>query len=356
MSQKTLGYVNLEWTCKRCGSKNAGANKTCASCGNAMSEQDQFELPAQSELIADAQALAKTGRGADMHCPYCGARNPIGAQKCTQCAAELSGATQRAQGRVVGAFEPGAAAEVNCPACGTANAASANKCKQCGSALSVTTRAAAPSTPTATPARSSDSRLIGILALAAVAVFIFLLTRTTDTSARVEAVSWERSIEIVELRPVAREDWADLIPSDARKDQCTEKVRRTQAAPAPNAEQVCGTPYTVDQGDGTGKVVQDCQYNVLEQWCSYTRDEWTAVDAVVAQGNDVQPRWPELALVSGQREGGRAEQYEVVFNADGKSYTYSVDSADAFAKFAPGSRWTLKVNGLGAVTEAQPVN
>jgi len=47
MSQETVGYVQLEWTCKRCGSKNPGTQKTCANCGNPMSEQDQFELPSQ---------------------------------------------------------------------------------------------------------------------------------------------------------------------------------------------------------------------------------------------------------------------------------------------------------------------
>jgi len=354
MPQETIGYVRTEWTCSRCGSKNPGSRKTCASCGNAMSEQDQFELPAQQEMIADKEELAKAQRGAaDTHCPYCGARNPADAQKCTQCAGDLVAARKRQTGRVLGAFQSGPASDVKCPACGAANPANALECKQCGSPLSTSKPAPAASRSSAS-GRSGGIGLFGIVALGAIAVFVFLLTRTTDASARVESVNWQRSIEITELRPVTHEDWADLIPSDARIDQCTEKVRRTQDEPAPNSEKVCGTPYTVDQGDGTAKVVQDCQYNVLEQWCAYTRDEWTVVDAVVAQSSDMQPHWPELSLKAGQREGDRAEDYRVVFNSDGKQYEYEVSTAEEYARFVTGSRWALKVNGLGAVTDVQP--
>ena len=44
MPQETVGYVKLEWTCKRCGSKNPGTTRICAACGNVMSEADKFDL------------------------------------------------------------------------------------------------------------------------------------------------------------------------------------------------------------------------------------------------------------------------------------------------------------------------
>lgn len=53
MPQETVGYVNQEWMCKHCGSKNPGTTKICASCGNVMSATDKFELPAQQELSKD---------------------------------------------------------------------------------------------------------------------------------------------------------------------------------------------------------------------------------------------------------------------------------------------------------------
>ncbi|HEY4690563.1 MAG TPA: zinc ribbon domain-containing protein [Anaerolineae bacterium] len=352
MSQETLGYVRTEWTCTRCGTKNPGNRKTCASCGNAMSAQDQFELPAQQELITDQGELSRARRGAaDLHCPYCGARNPADAKACTQCGGDLTTAHTREAGRALGAFHAGPAPEVKCPTCGASNPASAVKCKQCGSPLSTASTPARPPTP---PARSSGIGIVGLVALAVLAVFFILLTRTSDTSARVASMNWERSVQVMELRPAEYADWKDQIPSDGRLSQCTERVRRTQDEPAPNADQVCGTPYAIDQGDGTAKIVQDCQYNVKDQWCTYTRNEWQAVNAVVAKGDDLRPHWPEMALAAGQREGERSETYVVVFETEGKQYPYSVSTVEEFARFAPGSRWTLKVNGLGAVVDAQP--
>lgn len=353
MPQETIGYVRTEWTCKRCGVKNPGNRKTCASCGNAMSEQDQFELAAHQELITDQDELAKAKRGAaDAHCPYCGARNPADAARCTQCGGDLVAARRREAGRVLGAYQTGPVPDVKCPSCGAPNPASAAKCKQCGGSLMPAPQSTARP---ATPARSGGIGIFGVVALIAIGVLIYLLTRTSDASASVDAIYWERGVQILELRPITYENWKDLMPAGSRLGQCTPRVRRTQDEPAPNAEKVCGTPYAVDQGDGTAKIVEDCQYNVKEQWCAYTRDEWTAIDAVVATGADLQPRWPEMALAAGQREGVRSESYEIVFRADGKQYRYSVDTQEEFAQFVPGSRWTLQINGLGAVTRAQPV-
>ena len=80
MPQETVGFVNLEWTCKRCGSKNPGTTKICSSCGNVMSETDKFELPVQQELIKDEATIAKAERGPDVTCKYCGARNAADAR------------------------------------------------------------------------------------------------------------------------------------------------------------------------------------------------------------------------------------------------------------------------------------
>lgn len=76
----------------------------------------------------------------------------------------------------------------------------------------------------------------------------------------------------------------DEAPSGADIATCEARVRYTQAEPAANAEKVCGTPYVLDQGSGFGKVVQDCQYNVYDQWCEYQSLTWTIINTVVAEG------------------------------------------------------------------------
>jgi hypothetical protein len=193
-----------------------------------------------------------------------------------------------------------------------------------------------------------------LLCICAIAFFT-LSRRTTDTTGVVQTLSWERTIQIMEQRPVTRETWQDQLPAGADKGTCTRQVRSTQPQPAPGAEKVCGTPYVIDRGSGKGQVVQDCNYNVYDNWCKYTSREWQVVNQLVARGSDVNPRWPESSLRSGQREGEREEKYLVTLLAKDKQYNYVASNAAEFARFTPGSQWTFKVNALGQVSSVQPM-
>jgi ribosomal protein L40E len=355
MPQETVGYVNLEWTCKRCGSKNPGTTKICSSCGNVMSETDKFELPAQQELIKDEAVIAKAERGPDVTCKYCGARNAAGATSCSQCSADLTEATAREAGAVLGAFSDEKKPDVKCPYCGELNPATALKCSNCAGSLAVRPVDQAKAHAAAPVKVSRVPLFIGIgMLVVAVIVCGLLFFRTSDTSAAVRGVQWQRAIEIMEERPVQHETWRDQIPSSAAVGACELKVRGTQDQPAPNAEKICGTPYTIDTGTGAGKVVQDCQYQVKGDWCAYTQLEWTVVDSVVAKGADANAKWPMVNLHSDQREGDRQESYVVLFSSDGKEYQLTVASASDLAKYVVGSRWKLKVNALGGVLGAEP--
>ncbi len=347
MPQETVGYTNLVWICKRCGSKNLGTARLCSNCGGPMAEQGKFDLPAQQQLITDKDDLLKAQRGPDIQCQSCGTRNPADAKMCSQCGADLAAAPKRQTGNVLGAFSTAAAPDVKCPSCGEMNPASALKCKNCGSSLAQRKSDTTQPRPAAPAAKGGKFIAIGLLA-AAVVLFL-LLTRTTDTSASVQAVEWQRTIGLLEQRPVAHETWRDQILAGALIGACSQKVRSTQDNPAPNADKICGTPYTIDQGNGTGKVVQDCKYEVKDNWCAYTQQEWTVVDALVARGSDLDPAWPNLSLGLGQRDGDHTEAYTVTLAAENKQYYYFPTTAPDFTQFVIGSRWTLKVNGLGAV-------
>jgi len=249
MTQKTVGYVELEWTCPYCGTRNPGTQKKCSGCGAMMGEEDQFEAPAQQELITDEAKLAQAKRGmADIHCPYCGTRNVAGSEKCRHCGGDLTGAVEREKGRVVGAFRAEPVADVPCPYCGTPNPANTVKCKKCGGALQKPAEAP-PAKPAAAPKPRSRvaglaiAAVVVLMSICAVAYFV-LGSRTTDTPAVVQSVMWERSVAIMEQRPVTHEDWEDQIPAGAVVGSCSKEFRRTQSEPAPGAEEVCGTPYT----------------------------------------------------------------------------------------------------------------
>jgi hypothetical protein len=167
----------------------------------------------------------------------------------------------------------------------------------------------------------------------------------------VQSVRWERNIEIVEQLPVDHQDWQDQVPAGAQIGACKQEYRFTQLEPAPGAEEVCGTPYTVDQGSGLAKVVQDCEYRVYDDWCDYTQLEWVVVETSTSQGNDMNPLWPSVSLKAGQQEGGRDESYVVVFQSEGETYTYGASDSGEFFLFVPGSEWTIEVNTFGAINE-----
>jgi len=188
----------------------------------------------------------------------------------------------------------------------------------------------------------------------------YLLARPSkELNGVVRDVSWERRIRIEALQPVSREDWRDEIPSDAQRGICRKKLYETtqsepNVSPGMEVEKVCGTPYTIDQGSGYGKVVQDCQYKVYADWCEYTRQEWQEVDVSIASGHDLNPYWPQVSLALDHREGERSEEYSVDFDTEGKSYTYQPRDADEFSRYVIGSKWMLSVNALGGITAVEP--
>jgi ribosomal protein L40E len=356
MAKKSLGYVELEWICPNCDSRNPGGQEKCASCGAAQPADVEFVQPLQEKIVQDEQKIADAAAGPDIHCGFCGARNDATATVCKQCGADLKEGKARAAGQVLGAHRSAPVPDVTCPACGSANPASAKRCQRCGAGL-LSGKELQERTPKPQKSKSGFGRaaiFIGLGILALIIVFLVMLFRTEETVGVVEDVNWERRIEIQALVPVEKEDWRDEIPSGVAVGDCRQRVARTQDEPAPNAREVCGTAYTVDTGSGFGEVVQDCQYEILEDWCEYTVNEWTGVDSVSANGTGVAAIWPELNLASNQREGRRIEEYTILFSADGDSYRYQISDAERATQFEMGSRWILSVNTFNAVTNVEP--
>jgi predicted nucleic acid-binding Zn ribbon protein len=359
MTKKTLGYVHLEWACPNCQRKNPGPQKFCNGCGAPQPEDVEFIQAAEEKLITDEAEIARAKAGPDVHCPYCGARNPGDVEFCGGCGGNLAEAAARESGRVVGSHRDKPAPEVKCPACGTANPASAQVCSQCGASLIARPSETAGKQPAAKSASAKRGLPIlglvgGFFGCVVIAFLVyFLFIRTEELTGEVQAVSWTRTIPILALGPVEYEDWQDEIPSDAEISSCKEELRYTQDEPAPNSVEVCGTPYTVDTGTGYGEVVQDCEYEIYEDYCSYTVMDWTVFDEVTLTGSDLNPRWPDINLLSDQREGDPQEDYEVTFYADGKTYDYTAENDSEFTQFTAGSKWLLNVNALGTVTSLE---
>ena len=353
---KELGYVELEWTCPTCKTRNPGTAKICSGCGAAQPENVQFETPAQAELIKDQEKIAAAKAGPDIHCAFCGARNPAGAKVCHQCGADLSEGKARQTGQVVGAFDPNAPKEVKCPSCGMMNPASARTCSRCGAPLA---KAAPPQAAPLPPAESGRGNmgwvLMAVIALVVLGlgVFVFMGFRTSDTTAQVTNAHWERSIDIIAPIPVRNSAWRDQLPAAAANVSCRQEFRYTSSEPVAGAREVCGTPYTTDAGNGMGRVVQDCEYQVYDDMCSYTTLQLGVINTVVSQGTGFAPKWPVASLAAEQKLGDRHERYICEFNGDGKTYSYTVRSLNEYEQCQVGSRWKLQVNSFGDVVAAE---
>lgn len=362
MPKETLGYVKLEWTCPKCNNRNPGPEKTCLSCGAPQPEDVQFVQAEQQELSQD-KVLKKTAEaGADIHCAFCGTRNPAGASICSQCGADLKTGTRREAGRVVGAFKSGPAKQIACPSCGTMNLETALKCTQCGAQLQLQPAAAVIPPPAAAALKSNKwiwiaGAAFALLCICAVISYALLAAPRLSQKGIVEDVEWQTSVAIEQLGPVTYAAWQDEIPQDSQRGSCVDKVRqKVDTQPGSGKyNKVCGTPYTVDTGSGVGEVVQDCQFEVLAPYCEYTVQEWQVVDEAKQNGSDLAPVFASPQLSSGQRLGSRQASYAVIFEADNGQYTYHVSSLDEFQKFPIGSQWVLKINSFGNVVSVEPV-
>ena len=363
MARKTVGYVHMEWRCPNCGTRNPGKNTICSNCAALQPKDVQFEQVAQEELITDETLIERAKAGPDVHCPFCGTRNPADADQCSACFGDLTEAKARAAGKTVGKHSTKPVPDVECAHCGTMNPGTAKICINCQAPLpkpkKTVPKKPIPRALPARPQRKANPLLYIILLFAVVAcgAFFYLSTQTEETIGRVADVSWERTVLIEGLVPVEREAWEDEIPFEGSIGFCRDEVRFTSNFPEPNSQEVCGTPYTVDTGTGIGEVVQDCEYLVFDDYCSYTIDEWQVVDQVSLNGNNFVPEWPALNLdFEQQRQGEQEEVYKVYLDTDGRSYTYYPDSFSEFQQFDIGSNWILEVNALNNVRSISPAN
>lgn len=342
MARKTIGFVPLIWECPSCGTQNPGPIKSCTACGAPQPEDVQFLRVDQEkfDFIKDEALIRMAQAGPDIHCPWCGTRNPSTAALCSKCGGELSqGGKLRQQGQRV---QTKAEAAVQPPS------PKPPQPSPSGAA------------PKPTKKISRQGMIIGIIAVIVLCVAVIAFTIWGGQSSKIDAtvseVYWERSIALEEYLQVTDSDWCDSIPADAEVLAISQEQRFTSEEPVANATEVCGEEYVVDTGTGVGEVVQDCVYEVYDDYCEYTAWEWTAISPAVANGFDLNPEWPILNLTRNQREGERTEEYIITFAGDDRDYTYSTDDLDFFLQAEPGSTWKLEVTNLNAIKELEPYN
>jgi ribosomal protein L40E len=350
MARKKLGHVELQWICPNCDGLNPGSEKHCGNCGAPQPEDVEFEQAERQELITDEEKISQAVAGADIHCPFCGSRNSAGAEVCHKCGGDLVEGVRRESGRVIGAYKTGPVTQITCPHCGAENPDTAKTCSQCGGSLAREASEPAGQAVAKSPSRTRIWIIAGVVAILAVTCGLYFIfaNRTSAAIGMVEEVGWQRAVPVEALVAVEHKDWEDQIPADGLVVTCTEEVRSIQDEPGQNSVEVCGTPYSVDSGSGFAEVVQDCEYEIYDTFCTFTLEEWTVVDSAVLAGSDFSPVWPEPELEAGQRKGEEWEEsYTIVFKSGDETYVYTTSEFNLFQNAQVGSEWTLNINTFG---------
>ncbi|MFT3894968.1 MAG: zinc ribbon domain-containing protein [Anaerolineales bacterium] len=359
--RRTLGYIQNEWTCPNCNTRNKGGSKTCENCGAPQPENVQFELGADQKFVTDEAQIKAAEAGADIHCGFCGTRNPATAETCSQCGADLKEGKARKSGRIMQAPPPPPKV-ITCSRCGTENPGMNTTCSNCGAPLPRVTSPAQAAQPVMKPAmtpgglspaaplkaKTNNRRnlfliggILSCLAIVCVTVFALFVIPSATVEATVADVHWQTNVPVQEIQAVRYTNERGNPPSDAYDKSCHTE-----------SKDVC-EQKTVDKGNGYSEVVEEC-HTETEQYCSYTVDEWKTIRDYPLQGNDLQPIYESPNYSSNQRLGDKTEELSVTFSTSKGDKNYSPSSITEFQQFDIGSKWTLKLNAFGGVVSVQP--
>ena len=358
--RRTLGYIQNEWTCPNCNTRNKGGSKTCENCGAPQPENVQFELGADQKFVTDEAQVKAAEAGADIHCGFCGTRNPATAETCSQCGADLKEGKAREAGRLMQAPPPQPKV-INCSRCGTENPGTNTTCSNCGAPLprGAPAPAAQPvAKPAMTPAGLSPAAplktktnnrrnlfliggILSCLAIVCVTVFALFVIPSATVDATVVDVHWQTNVPVQEIQAVRYTDERSSPPSGAY-----DTSSRTES------HDVC-EQKTVDKGNGYSEVVEEC-HTETDTYYSYTVDEWKTIQNYPLEGNDLQPVYDNPNYSSSQRLGDKTEEFVVTFSTSKGDKNYSPGTVTEFQQFDIGSKWTLKLNAFGGVVSVQP--
>ena len=345
MARKSIGFVPLIWDCPSCGTQNPGPIKTCTGCGAPQPEDVKFLRVDQEQFnfIKDEALIRMAKAGPDIHCPWCGTRNPSTATLCSNCGGELGqgGKLRQTGEKIQTVSEAQAAARAPQP---------------------VQPSQSTPTSGFKPPAKPVNKKMIiiGVVVIAVLCLAGILLmswlNKTDTIKATVSNVYWERSVMLESFQEVTTSDWCDELPGDAVVLSRSSQYRYTSEDPVANATEECGEEYVVDTGTGVGEVVQDCVYKVYDDYCEYQAWAWVALNPMTVSGRDLDPYWPNVSLNDGVREAGITEDYVITFSSGGEEYTYSTSDVDLFLQAKLGSSWELSVNQLDQIRELNPSN
>jgi len=346
--KESKGFVELEWVCPNCNGRNKGSKKTCENCGAPQPDNVKFQRAADEKIVANEKSLEAAKAGADIHCGFCGTRNPGNAVTCSQCGGDLKEGKARQAGQVLQAAAL-APKVVTCANCGAENPGSARVCVKCGSPIMqamapAVSRPASAQIPAAAPNKKVNGWIFAaigaVLLICCIAAVVMFAIPSKSVKGTVIDLQWQTSVPVQEISAVNYSNERGSAPSDASNVSCHTEDK-----------EVC-EEKTVDQGNGYAEIVKEC-HTESQEYCSYTVDEWATIQTYTLDGNDNFPMYENPSLTSDQRLGTTAETLIVTFSVPNGEKNYTADSVSEFQQFEIGSTWTLKMNAMGGVMSVE---
>ncbi|MBN1646567.1 MAG: hypothetical protein JW874_00920 [Spirochaetales bacterium] len=308
-----------KWKCQYCGAINPGRNTACADCKSVRGDDVKFFLDDDAGEVQDQDLLNMANAGADWSCDYCQTDNRSTDTVCRQCgAARSDGGITRKQSVRLDRDNQGPPPPV--------------KPKKKSRMLPV---------------------ILGIAAVAVIAVVLVFVLGTKELELTVQQGSWERVIGVESRRWVTREDWTAKVPDNARIISSETRQSGTRKVQTGTEKVKTGTK---DMGNGFFEDVYEDRpvYRedpVYDTWVKYDVIEWVEQRQVRQKGgmNDP-PVWPEPQFKLYEREGKRTESAELQLFDPQKNKTYIYKCAPAeLSRYAQNKPYKATVTVTGAV-------
>jgi hypothetical protein len=233
--------------------------------------------------------------------------------------------------------------EWRCRFCGTTSGAASTRCRSCGAARDTaasdgaeTMEPAGAAAAAATPPRGGRGKMLAVVGLLAAllgAATAYLASRRGAETVTVAGFEWERTVEVQDHETVREESWQDEVPEGARIVARRRQVHHTER------QQV---------GTRKGEPVYR-ERPIYRQRVAYDIERWSVARTLKAAGKDQSPRWPDIRLNLGEREGKRTETYVVVLQGRGL-YRMRVPR-EQWLQLREGQIGSAEVDAGGAVRE-----
>jgi predicted nucleic acid-binding Zn ribbon protein len=348
MARHGAGDYQMLWDCRFCGTKKllGVTHRHCPNCGAAQDPAWRY-FPAEEDMVAleNHQYV-----GADKICPACSQPNSAASTYCSECGADLATGKQAESQGVRELGTGGAESDTR-----------RDVVKDQFVAEMARVDALEAAKPIFLGLRKKEWIVGGAISTVVLLIVaaVFAFTYRKDVSGTVQALTWQRSIDIESFAQHTDASWDDNVPGDAYSVSCSTRQHGTKKV-ANGSHQEC---RDVDKGDGSFsrecKTVTDYREEpVYDQWCAYTVDRWGKNRAVTAQGDVAQtPYWPQYALAPGggskrygqERAGDKHETYTVVIRqSDGKkTHECAYPDQSTWARYSPGMEVALRVGIAG---------